>query len=272
MVGDQIVLDRDAAERYQPTSGWKVLFDLAALRRPEDAVAFVKQYGLLRHGPDAVYMQEPFSTFLESAHTFSNLLDLYHLIRGAARGDKAALATLWEEWSDRLRPLLQDSPQTNKELLVGADRALAALVSEGLRDAPVEVDSLMGTAQDHVWEPGTFALAPRFRDLLGVVYFDLAMMLSLQTPLHTCAECGRHFAPRNPQQRYHNRACALKARRRPPGDSAHTVTMIKGIVGETSASKPGAISIAFPLPQPTRARPRPRSAPAPERAGADSPR
>lgn len=217
MVGEQVFLDRDKATRYQPSAEPKMLFDLAAIRRPADAIAFVAEYGLLRHGPAAPYAQEPFQAWAETAYTFTNLLDLYHLIRAADDGDQAAMATLWDEWSHRIQPLLRAAPETNQELLAAASHTLGALVSEGLRDAEIAVDSVWETTGGEGGrspDPGAFAFAPRFRDLIGLAYFSLAMMVCLRTPLRVCAYCGRKFAPRSRTQRFHDRQCALKGRRR----------------------------------------------------------
>jgi hypothetical protein len=256
IIGDRIVLDRATAERYQPAGEWNLLFDLAAVRRPEDAVAFVSRYGLLRHGRGAADTQEPFSAWLETAYTFTNLLDLYHLIAGARYGDPASLATLWDEWSDRFQPIVESAPSTNEELLAGASRALAWLVTEGLRNAQFQVDMLTdapGIGDDHRWDLGSFALAPRCRNLGELAYVVLAMMLCLRTPLRTCAECGRHFAPRNRLQRFHDRACAVRGRRRRDQQLPATTQADPERTAERAKGVP---SLAFSLPRPAGVRPR----------------
>jgi hypothetical protein len=39
-------------EEYHPVSEPNLLFELADIRRPQEAVKFIRRYGLLWHGPD----------------------------------------------------------------------------------------------------------------------------------------------------------------------------------------------------------------------------
>jgi len=213
--GQHIVLPLHRAQPYPLVGDWDLLFDLAAVRRPADAVAFVRDHGLLRHGPGGAVLREPFSDWLETAYTLTNLLDLYNLVLGASAGDVASVETLWETWVVRLRPLLDPMPTTDGELLFGASHALAALVNQGLHEARVQVASgvdwpVDGAARER--NQVAFTLAPRTPDLLGLAYLSLAMLVTLKTPLRTCKGCRRRFVPRSPGQRYHDRACANQAR------------------------------------------------------------
>jgi hypothetical protein len=215
--GEWVVLDDSKAEQYQPLSEADLLFDLADLRRPDDAIAFARRYGLLRHGLDATTFREPFADWLEAAYTLANLLGLYRLIRAAMDGDDEASQTLWEVWEPRLRPALEPPPQTDSELLIGASQALAAFVSDGLRGVELRINSDVewGVGPDNgPGRPDGFRLAPQPPDLLGLAYFALAMLINLRAPLAACEDCGRHFSPSDPRQRFCTTTCAARTRRR----------------------------------------------------------
>jgi hypothetical protein len=214
--GEYIVMTRHLTQPYRLVGDWALLFDLAAVRRPDDAIAFVRKHGMLRHGTNSAFLREPFSEWLEAAYTLSNLLDLYNLIQAASDEDTAARETLWETWAVRLRPLLQPMPTSDAELLSGASRALATLVNEGLRNVQVQINSEVEWAvgRNATGSPRAFTLAPGTPDLLGVSYLTLAMLVSLRMPLRTCRGCRRRFAPTHASQQYHDRACAIQARQR----------------------------------------------------------
>ena len=214
--GQSIAMTPHLAKSYRLVGDWALLFSLAAVRRPDDALAFVHHYGLLHKGPGSAFLREEFSEWLEAAYTLSNLLDLYTLIQDASDGDAAALETLWETWAVRLRPLLNPMPTSDAELLSGASRSLATLVSEGLRNVQVQVNSEVDWAvsRNATGSPRSFTLAPEAPDLLGVAYLTLAMLVSLRLPLRVCEGCRRRFAPTHASQRYHDRTCAIQARNR----------------------------------------------------------
>jgi hypothetical protein len=227
--GEWISLDASRAEVFQPLSESDLLFDLANVRRPDDAVAFVRRYGLLHLGPGSSEPRERFSAFLSTAYTLTRLLGLHQLIRGGVAGDKEALRTLWEVVYPWLAPALEPQPETDEELLIGASQALAALLSDGLAGVELRMNS------DVEWRvgpdgetgrPDGFRLAPQIGDLVGLAYYELALHITERMPMAACGECERFFIVDDPRRRFCSTTCANRSRRRrwrerrePGGDS-----------------------------------------------------
>jgi hypothetical protein len=208
----EIVLARDRAALYQPISDRQVVFDLAAVSEPRDAVAFVQKHGLLIHGPDDAGDREPFEEFRHHAGATWLLLHLVELIR-RARDDYAAtreLRTIWlpkvaqafrEEGQD-LRPPLDDDDDI--AVIAWAADFVAAFVVERRKDQELDL----------VWDGEGWAEAWLVPNLIGAVYEQLAEIMLGRTPLLVCEECQQVFPVDHGRQKYCSKSCAGKARSR----------------------------------------------------------
>ena len=215
--GEWVSLDASRAEVFQPLSEAGLLFDLANLRRPDDVVAFVRGYGLLRLGPGSCDPRERLSAFFSTAHTLASLLGLCRLIRTGLAGDREAHRALWEVVYPWLSPALEPQPKTDEELMIGASQALAALISDGLAGVELRMNS------DVEWRvgpggetgrPDGFRLAPQISDLVGLAYYELALLITERVPMAACGECERFFIVDDPRRRFCSTTCANRSRRR----------------------------------------------------------
>src|SRR5215211_7469228 len=71
-----IILDQKRAQLYQPMESTNLVFDLASIRRPSDALEFCATYGLLWHGPDSDEYKEDFSAWVDAAGTLTGIIDI----------------------------------------------------------------------------------------------------------------------------------------------------------------------------------------------------
>ena len=210
-------LDRATTEEYQPFQESGLLFDLAAVREPQDAIAFVRRYGLLRHGPDDADLREPFSQWQADATTLAGMLAMTRAVRASAAGDEDASAELWQVWEPGLRRAFQAPAADDDELRQQASVAVAWLVSEGLKGAEerLEADVQWGYGpEEGGGDPGQFHLSIHPPSLLALIYHQLAMLLTGRVPLGTCEECGRFYAMDDPRKRFCSPTCASRSRRR----------------------------------------------------------
>ncbi|HEY5473441.1 MAG TPA: hypothetical protein VIK32_09665, partial [Candidatus Limnocylindrales bacterium] len=174
-------LDRATTEEYQPFQESGLLFDLAAVREPQDAIAFVRRYGLLRHGPDDADLREPFSQWQADATTLAGMLAMTRAVRASAAGDEDASAELWQVWEPGLRRAFQAPAADDDELRQQASVAVAWLVSEGLKGAEerLEADVQWGYGpEEGGGDPGQFHLSIHPPSLLALIYHQLAMLLT----------------------------------------------------------------------------------------------
>ena len=119
--GDDIVMDRNRATLYHPFAEPEIGIELARVRTPQDAVAFVERFGLLqtrvRMPQDAVAyvkrfgllrqqpvpfppeeplepLRESFQSFESPAKKLSDILEVARLVQRGAHGDAEALSRL----------------------------------------------------------------------------------------------------------------------------------------------------------------------------------
>jgi hypothetical protein len=212
-----IVLDPEGLERYMPLAEAEgPALPLARVREPADAVAFVRRFGLLQHGPGAEPpLREAFGEWLRAANLVSSILGYYRALQAAREGDTSLVQRLettapWD-WADvigfegPLRPGV-DPLQARIGIL------LAALVSKGLEGSQIAVDAAYMTHEGA--GPDEFMYDIDTSDLLGFVYHDLAMKITARIPLRTCEQCSRFYPVSDPRQRFCSPECAGRARYR----------------------------------------------------------
>jgi hypothetical protein len=206
-----IVLDPARATKYPLYEETEVPYDLTRVERPPDALAFVRQYGLLWHGPGADDHRERFENWKNAASGIASLCTMLIRLREAARGDRTAIDWLWG-LAPQFQELFSEALiQTDDQLLAYASKAIAAGVNWGLAG----VDQLVFAEVD--WKEGRvgeFVMSAHAPTLLGYAYHRLALDIAGRTPLAGCPECGRIFEIVDPRQRYCDSTCAGRARYR----------------------------------------------------------
>jgi hypothetical protein len=225
--GDWIVLDRERMEPYKPMlfdvlrPGENLLTELAIVRRPRDAVAFARSFGLLYAPPDDGPWRESFRVWEQQARLLRIGLTLYADVQ-ATMADRAPerMRTLREAWSPLLapgRPDLDFAAMTDVAVFSQAANAVVSIVNEGIGEASERTAVMVDEKRGPLW----FMAEPQTPDLLTFVYLQLQTLVTGMVPLRTCAdpECGRSFTPDDPRARYcqpahGNRTRARRSRRR----------------------------------------------------------
>jgi len=236
--GGEIVLDSDRAEKYLFIPSEDVLFDLAAIRRPTDALGFVRRYGLLSSGASYNEPDED-NTFRESwngweyvALRLSELMSLYNELLLASGGDQSALEeleTFWRDdaeaaeerkswrgdWTDEGAVLL-DWPGFQR---VGEGIPEGLLVDTALYIAQVLNRELGKTdtrpsLDPNLHSPDHFRLSVSAYSLEAHAYYQLALYVATRAPLARCEDCGRLFPIRDKRQRFCSSQCGGRARYR----------------------------------------------------------
>ena len=225
--GDWISIDRRRMEEYHPTlfahlrPGENALAELAVVRRPRDAVAFARSFGLLYAPPAEGAWRESFRLWEKQAQLLRIGLTLYAEVQ-ATMADRTAerIRQLREAWSPLLalgRPDLDFTAITDIDVFSQAANAVVAIVNEGIGDASERAAVVIDERKGPLW----FMADPQTPDLLTFVYLQLQTLVTGLKPLRTCAdpECGRSFTPDDPRARYcqpahGNRTRARRSRRR----------------------------------------------------------
>ena len=212
-----LTLDRDRAESYQPMSENDLVFDLANIRSPDDAVAFIRRRGLLWRGDPEGELRERFVEWEEVSRTLYGLLMLVNTLRQAEEGDQEALADLRGRWEPVIAPAFEAPAKDDAELLIQAGVFVAWMVSDGLDGAEqrLECAATWGSGTDGgPGRPSHFGLSIQAQHLVHYAYHELALLLSDRAPLRECSACGRIFEVEDPRQRYCSRSCSGRARQR----------------------------------------------------------
>lgn len=227
MDGDWITIDRRRMEEYHPKlfdvlrPGESPLTELAIVRRPRDAVAFARSFGLLHPPPDAGPWRESFRVWEQQARLLRLALTLYADVQ-ATMADRTPerMHTLREAWSPTLalgRPDVDLAAATDVALFSIAADSVVSIINDGIGDASERAAVVVDPKAGPLW----FMADPHARDLLTFVYLQLQTLVTGLVPLRTCAdpECGRSFTPPDPRARYcqpahGNRARARRSRQR----------------------------------------------------------
>ena len=202
-------------EEYQPYAEKGLVDALSQVRKPADAVAFARRFGLLRRGPGSTELREPYSQWEQEVSTLNALLRLYVVLQAALTDDaparrQRAIDELWEVWQPVFRSSFQEEPETDEQLLLQASAALTWAINDGLGDTR-EAVGIVHTA-DGVPQAGYFAFFAQPPHLLGYAYHELAMRVVSRAPMRYCEECGRSFLVVDQRQRYCGKSCANRAR------------------------------------------------------------
>ena len=213
--------------------------ELARVRTPDTAVAFVERFGPL-HASSLYASKEPRTTVRESFTLFESYADeLIHilfvadLVRKGTDGNTAAISSLRDlivipedrlvpdpDKKSRKRPASE--VYTPYERFVGADdrtilmyaheRGVAEPLSEGMADSRTRVEDRAYAGES--MPPGKLRIGIRADSLLSVCYLSVALTLAGEEPVAFCAdpECGRPFCPADKRQRFCSRACGNRVR------------------------------------------------------------
>jgi len=214
--GEYVVLDRTRSSEYQPLSTTDLVFDLAAIRRPSDALPFVRRYGLLFHGPNATESREPWTDWERVSGLLSGLLHLYVVLQKAIRGDVAANHELRTRWGELIQRLYEQVAETDEVFYQQATDFLAYWTSHGLENVEFGIDAAARYEKDGkaYGGVGDFVLTARPPNLVGYAYHQLALLLSRGVEGARCPECGRVFVVKDRRQRFCSPQCAQRARYR----------------------------------------------------------
>jgi hypothetical protein len=212
-----VELDRDGLEEYVPITEPNLVFDLAAVRTPSDAVEFVRSYGLLRHGKRDGDLRESFADWEQTAVQLSALLRLASTLQAAAAGDADALRALRDVFEPAARPHFAERATTDADILAQMSVLVAWMLSSGLEGCQerveAEVEWRLG-ADGGAGPPAQFQFAVEAPDLVGHAYHAAALLVTNRYPLAACEEDGRFFLVEDPRQRFCSPRCAARARRR----------------------------------------------------------
>ncbi|HHX44471.1 MAG TPA: hypothetical protein GX714_10860 [Chloroflexi bacterium] len=208
VVDGWIVLDRQRAHEYHPYGASNLAFDLAAVSTPQDAIAFVTRYGLLRHGPQANEWREPYSEWQQESSQLRAVFMLKSALDRALEGAPEELQRL----APVIRPLWQGAPENDKELTEQAAKTIAMIVSEGLRGVEHRLIAMFEWGAGNA--PNEFATGIHPTDLVGYAYHHVAQLLNKKVVWLACPECGQYFVPTDGRQRYCSPTCAGRARYR----------------------------------------------------------
>ena len=210
-----IVLDRAQVVEYQPGSdpqGRCLVFDLANIHQPKDAVRFAEQHGLLWHGPEATDLREPFGEWWKEANDLRKTLELCLTLRHARAGI-VGIRTL-------RNVLGHTSAGSDADVFAHASARLSDRVNQKLTDTTIHVAADIGAEG---WA-GTFRLDLASASPLHHAYFQLAQTLLDNVQFAVCPEpvCRRFFAQTDPRQHYCSPTCANRARQRRWADRARS--------------------------------------------------
>jgi hypothetical protein len=208
---NDIVLDEDRAESYlldSPELTERLAFDLAALSLykaqpdPQDALTFVRKYGLLWHDARAVGSGECRESLKEWGSAAGGLATAVIFYRHLHDALQLGSANTVREF---LESLGFDFPeaQSDEQYLMATSVFLANLLDARLRDCRWTVVAEA---------PGEFRFVEKPPDLVVASYSHLALLISSKSEIKECPGCRRLFRPDTAKQKYHNAQCASAAR------------------------------------------------------------
>lgn len=209
-------LDRDRATEYSPSpEDTTILTDLTGVRTPADAIAFIKEHGLLFSGPEATDFREPFQEWEPHVAIIRAAIRVHLLLNRVVKGpgEAEAMGDLRRHWEPVFqRGVGTDATWSDELLLRYASGFVGEAVSHGLSGVAEGVVSL--SVDDPTVPVNVFVQSPQAQNLLGVVYHELAMLIVGQVPLEECGECGRLYVVEDKRQRFCSKKCGGRARYR----------------------------------------------------------
>ncbi|HET7271440.1 MAG TPA: hypothetical protein VFI90_10190 [Rubrobacter sp.] len=208
--GDEVVLDKSRAERYwlhEPEQVEQMAFDFAAMafhrsgRDPQQAVAFVRRYGLLWHGANAMgsgECRESLDNWWHEVEKLSSLLLTSVRLGQATREGSAAPVRRHFE-------ALGIGFETDEAYLMAATTIAARMIYQGMQDTRWGME---------VIEPGEPRLAHYPPKLVSAAYANFGALISKKEEFKECPGCGRVFLPASGTQKYHDQYCATRTKQR----------------------------------------------------------
>jgi hypothetical protein len=213
----EIRIDAKHAAEYvlQPGDFPGLLDALTNIEKSRDAVQFVERYGLLRAGPTAPRLAEPFLEWQERACELRAIFYLREALRRSLADPKDD-----RELRDRVIRIARELEPAEREgarlenVQRWADLALARAVNEGLGEARfiVAPSSLLSLENGSPVSPGHFLLSAEVHDLVEAAYCSLALAIANRKEIRSCEECERIFTPADNRQRFCTPRCATRAR------------------------------------------------------------
>ena len=209
IVGGEVVLDEERAERYTPYHMDRAIFELAALVQSKDNIgAFVRRYGLLRREPELLgtgKCRESVSEWHDAIQGAWAAVHLYRKLTEAAKtGSADPVRALGIDWKKA------PETSTDKEYLAWQSLLLAKLINDQLRHCPTALAPAYSSEQGI--ELGAFVFTSTPPDLLSAAYADFGTLVSTRAELKECPGCGVLFHPKSGKQKYHDPSCAGSAR------------------------------------------------------------
>ena len=209
IVGGEVVLDEERAERYTPYHMDRAIFELAALVQSKDNIgAFVRRYGLLRREPELLgtgKCRESVSEWHDANQGAWAAVHLYHKLREAAKtGSADPVRALGIDWTKA------PETSTDKEYLEVQSILLARLINDQLGHCPTAL--VPASLSEQGGELGAFVFTSTPPDLLTAAYADFATLVATRAELKECPGCGVLFHPKSGKQKYHDPSCANSAR------------------------------------------------------------
>jgi hypothetical protein len=238
IIGDEIVLDEDRAERYLLGNALYVEFALEDLDEdyPESAVAFARRYGLLWHGAEALgsgECRESLSDWWDVAYELHFVLTLYRNVHESLRtGSVEPIRSMNIDWSaidwsafmvdgsspqDRLGEGANEETDnagegyTDEMYLADVCQVLTEFVNLGLEECKVGLLSLTMPGEEYD-RPGKFGFRVAPQNLVGAAYASYATAIAKRAEVRECPGCGRMFFPESGKQRYCTKSCASTSR------------------------------------------------------------
>ena len=212
-----IEIDRARSEIYEMPPGPEVALDLARIRRPEDAIAFAKTWGLLETPPDAPLLVERWDVWETHAGALRTLLALVTASRRAIEGDEPALKLLRDWWAlgakygiaDQLAKSYGAEAESDDAFLDQVARRLASVLNIGM-------EFTYEFVEPSPWQAGEWILTAVSRTLRARAYRETAAMIVGYKELRRCAadDCRAYFIPSDPRQLYCSARCNNRVRQR----------------------------------------------------------
>jgi hypothetical protein len=210
-----IVLDEERAEPYYLYGAVGLSYELAFLDKQlsvhntDTLLAFVRRYGLLRHGPEDVGTGRCHESLLEVWAEFRMLDMMMRMYTGIRDSLKTGATGQLRQTMEGFLVAFEAHPpmDDDKEFLDQASVYLAEALNEKLKDCRAGVAS---SAQLGVQPKGSdrFMLSNVPPDLQTAAYAHFARTIVDRAPLHECPGCGRRFTPQSGKQKYHSESCA----------------------------------------------------------------
>ena len=240
-------MDPSRSTSYQPLTEPTVGIELANVKTPNDAVAFVRRFGLLKQhemlndGTSVKYDAQRGQLLTDFQSPIERLREVISLtldVRRGSKGDADAISRLRQimviPYDYELKSKMFNSPliirkagdvYSPEERFVDADDR-TILIEASQKAADILNDGLMGDdAKPYVFDrafigesvsPGAWRIGVAPDTLEGVCYLTVALIIAEKDPIEVCDEppCGRFFVATDGRQKFCTPACSNRSRYR----------------------------------------------------------